>query len=67
VKEWKQYIIRNGQYGPYIMKRATTQSKTKKPVCVSLPKGIEVEKLTEKEVDGLYKLGLEQKKKTKKE
>jgi len=67
VKEWKQYIIRNGQYGPYIMKRTATQTKTKKPVCVSLPKGIEVEKLTEKEVDGLYKLGLEQKKKTKKE
>ncbi len=64
IKEWKNYVIRNGQYGPYIMKKTETKTKTqtKKPVCVSLPKGVEAEKLTEKEVDHLFKVGWEQKK-----
>jgi hypothetical protein len=37
----------------------------KKPQFVSLPKGIDVSKLTEKDVDALYKTGLESKKKWK--
>jgi hypothetical protein len=38
----------------------------KKPQFVSLPKGVDGSKLTEKEVDALYKLGMETKKKWKK-
>jgi DNA topoisomerase-1 len=56
---FKGYEIRDGQYGPYIMK---LQSSNKKPECVSLPKGIDAKKLTEKEIEGIYKLGLEAKK-----
>jgi hypothetical protein len=37
----------------------------KKPQFVSLPKGIDTTNLTEKEVDVLYKMGLESKKKWK--
>lgn len=60
IKQFKEYTIRTGQYGPYIMKTSL-----KKPQFVSLPKGIEPNKLTEKEVDTLYKTGLESKKKWK--
>jgi DNA topoisomerase-1 len=60
VKQFKDYVIRTGQYGPYIMK-----SSLKKPQFVSLPKGIDITKLTEKEVEVLYKTGLESKKKWK--
>ena len=60
VKQFKDYVIRTGQYGPYIMKTSL-----KKPQFVSLPKGIDVAKLTEKEVEVLYKTGLESKKKWK--
>jgi hypothetical protein len=35
----------------------------KKPQFVSLPKGVNPSMLTEKEVDAIYKLGLESKKK----
>jgi len=62
VKQFKDYVIRTGQYGPYIMKTSL-----KKPQFVSLPKGIDVNKLTEKEVEVLYKTGLESKKKWKSE
>ena len=58
LKQFKEYVIRTGQYGPYIMKTSL-----KKPQFISLPKGITVETLTEKEVDALYKLGQETKKK----
>jgi topoisomerase IA-like protein len=58
IKEFKEYIIRTGQYGPYIMKTSL-----KKPQFVSLPKGINGAKLTEKEVETLYKTGLDSKKK----
>jgi DNA topoisomerase-1 len=62
VKDMKHYIIRNGQYGPYIMKKTQAEIKTsKKPMCVSLPKGVDPDKLTDKEVDHLYKVGCEQK------
>lgn len=58
LKQFKEYVIRTGQYGPYIMKTSL-----KKPQFVSLPKGITIETLTEKEVEALYKAGLESKKK----
>jgi DNA topoisomerase-1 len=57
-KQFKEYVIRTGQYGPYIMKTTL-----KKPQFVSVPKGINIESLTEKEVETLYKTGLESKKK----
>lgn len=58
IKQYKEYIIRTGQYGPYIMKTSL-----KKPQFVSLPKGVDATNLTEKEVETLYKTGLESKKK----
>lgn len=58
LKQFKEYVIRTGQYGPYIMKTTL-----KKPQFVSLPKGIKIETLTEKEVETLYKTGLDSKKK----
>jgi topoisomerase IA-like protein len=59
-KTFKDYVIRTGQYGPYIMK--TTKSTQKKPQFVSLPKELDPAVLTEKEVEALYKAGVEQKK-----
>lgn len=61
LKQFKEYVIRTGQYGPYIMKTSL-----KKPQFVSLPKGIDPANLTEKEVEAIYKLGLESKKNFKK-
>jgi DNA topoisomerase-1 len=58
IKQFKEYVIRTGQYGPYIMKTSL-----KKAQFVSLPKGVDGSKLTEKEVETLYKTGLESKKK----
>ena len=58
IKQFKEYVIRTGQYGPYIMKTSL-----KKPQFVSLPKGVDGANLTEKEVETLYKTGLESKKK----
>ena len=44
----------------------TTKSSTKsKPQFVSLPKGIDIDTLTEKDIEALYKTGLESKKKYK--
>jgi DNA topoisomerase-1 len=59
-KRFKDYVIRTGQYGPYIMKTSL-----KRPQFVSLPKGINPDTVTEKEVEALYKMGLEGKKKLK--
>jgi len=56
-KIFKDYVIRTGMYGPYIMKTSL-----KKAQFVSLPKGISIETITEKEVDALYKMGQEEKK-----
>jgi DNA topoisomerase-1 len=61
IKQFKEYVIRTGQYGPYIMKTSL-----KKAQFVSLPKGLDASSLpnlTEKEVEVLYKTGLESKKK----
>jgi len=57
IQTFKEFVIRTGPYGPYIMKPSL-----KKPQFVSLPKGIDVSSLKEKEVEALYKLGLEEKK-----
>jgi topoisomerase IA-like protein len=61
VKEFKNYAIRNGQYGPYIVKTSV-----KKMQFVSLPKGLDGTALTEKEVEVLYQAGLAKKKWSKK-
>jgi DNA topoisomerase-1 len=58
IKQFKEYVVRTGQYGPYIMKTSV-----KKAQFVSLPKGVDTSTLTEKEVDAYYKTGLEAKKK----
>lgn len=58
IREFKEYSIRTGQYGPYIMKTSL-----KKPQFVSLPKGVDPNTLTQKEVEAIFKLGLETKKK----
>lgn len=60
-KTFDGYTVRTGPYGPYIMKTTL-----KKPQFVSLPKGIPMERLTQKEVEHLYKTGLETKKSWKK-
>jgi topoisomerase IA-like protein len=56
---FKEFVIRTGSYGPYIMKTTL-----KKPQFVSLPKGVDPNSLKEAEVAALYKLGLEEKKRT---
>lgn len=63
VKQFKNYAIKNGQYGPYIIKTSI-----KKTQFVSVPKGLDTTTLTEKEVECIYQKGVEAKKKwTKKE
>ena len=61
LQTFKNYVVRTGQYGPYIIKTSV-----KKAVFVSVPKGIDVARLTEKDVEGIYVTGLEAKKKFKK-
>ena len=58
IQTFKEFVIRTGPYGPYIMKPAL-----KKPQFVSLPKGVDPTTLKEAEVAALYRLGLEEKKK----
>ena len=53
----KEYIIRTGKYGPYIIKTSL-----KKPQFVSVPKDIDISKITDKEIEAIYKLGVESKK-----
>lgn len=60
IKTFKDYVIRTGQYGPYIMKTSL-----KKAQFVSLPKEVDPTKLALKDVEALYKMGLESKKKWK--
>jgi topoisomerase IA-like protein len=57
LKEYKHFQIRNGPYGPYIIKLSL-----KKPQFISLPKGLCIDTLAEKDVEGLYQIGLEAKK-----
>lgn len=61
LKAFKDYVIRTGPYGPYIMKTSL-----KKAQFVSLPKGITIETLTQTEVEKWYKIGLDAKKDYKK-
>ena len=61
IQTFKEFSIRTGPYGPYIMKPAL-----KNPQFVSLPKGVDPHSLKETEVAVLYKLGLEEKKRHKK-
>jgi topoisomerase IA-like protein len=58
IKQFKNYVIRTGQYGPYIMKTGV-----KKAQFVSLPKGVDGTKVTEKDVEQYFKTGLEAKSK----
>jgi topoisomerase IA-like protein len=58
---FKDYVIRSGQYGPYIMKTSV-----KKSAFISLPKGLDPKVITEKDVAAIYTAGVEQKKSGKK-
>ena len=60
IRAFKEFMIRTGPYGPYIVKPSL-----KKPQFVSLPKGVDPHSLKETEVAALYKLGLEEKKRHK--
>jgi hypothetical protein len=62
IKETTHYLIRTGPYGPYMMKKQAASTKGKKTVFVSIPKGLDMNPLTDKEIDALYKAGLEAKK-----
>ena len=57
IQKFKEYTIRTGPYGPYIIKTSI-----KKVQFVSVPKGLDATKITEKDVEGIYKAGLEAKK-----
>jgi DNA topoisomerase-1 len=58
IKQFKDYTIRTGPYGPYIMKTAA-----KKAQFVSLPKDVDATVLTLAKVEEYFKKGLEAKKK----
>jgi hypothetical protein len=49
---FKNYAIRTGKYGPYIVKTSV-----KKSQFVAVPKDLDASVLTEKEVEAIYKLG----------
>jgi DNA topoisomerase I len=57
LRTFKNFVIRTGTYGPYIMKTSL-----KKPKFISLPKGLDPATLTEKEVEAIYKIGMDRKK-----
>jgi topoisomerase IA-like protein len=57
LNKFKEYEIRNGQYGPYIIKTSLKKAKF-----VSVPKGVNISELKEKDVEALYKAGLDKKK-----
>ena len=61
IRQFKEYTVRAGQYGPYIMKTSV-----KKSQFISLPKGLDPATLSEKDVEQIYKAGTEQKKTVKK-
>lgn len=61
LKTFKDYVVRSGPYGPYLMKTSL-----KKAQFVSLPKGVKIETMTQKEAEQWYKLGLDAKKDWKK-
>jgi DNA topoisomerase-1 len=52
------FQIRTGQYGPYLMKSGQTG---KKPVCVSIPKGTDIDSLTAQQAGEIFEEGLKAK------
>jgi DNA topoisomerase-1 len=63
------FQIRTGQYGPYIMKMDLAETKgkgktKKKPHCVSIPKGTDIEGLTAQQAGEIFEAGLKKKTKT---
>ena len=67
LKETTHYLIRSGPYGPYITKKgASSSSSSTKKAFISVPKGLTVDSLTDKEIDAIFKAGMEQKQKQKK-
>lgn len=60
VKTIGPFQIRTGQYGPYIMK--TDSGTGKKPQCVSIPKGTDLDTLTAQDVGDIFEAGLKAKK-----
>ena len=56
-KKFKEYEIRNGPYGPYIYKPAL-----KKKVFVAIPKNTDIDTITEAEVNDIYMVGKDKKK-----
>ena len=60
IKSYKEYEVRQGPYGPYIVKPALKQ---KKFVSLSETALKNIDSLTEKDIADLYKAGLESKKK----
>ena len=65
LKETAHYQVRTGPYGAYMMKKATAsaaKSAGKKSIFVSVPKGLDIAPLTDKEIGALYQAGLEAKK-----
>jgi DNA topoisomerase-1 len=56
------FQIRTGQYGPYLMKSSGgTTSSSKKPVCVSIPKGTDLDTLTAQQAGEIFEAGLKAK------
>ena len=64
LKETTHFQVRTGPYGPYLMKKTETRthSKQTKTIFVSVPKGLDVALLTDKELAALYQAGCEAKK-----
>ena len=54
------FQIRTGQYGPYLMKSGPV-AKGKKPQCVSIPAGTDLDSLTAQQAGDIYEAGLKAK------
>jgi DNA topoisomerase-1 len=55
------FQIRTGQYGPYLMKSGGSTSSGKKPACVSIPKGTDLDTLTAQQAGEIFEAGLKAK------
>jgi DNA topoisomerase-1 len=53
------FQIRTGQYGPYLMKSGAGANK--KPVCISIPKGTDLDTLTTQQAGEIFEAGLKAK------
>lgn len=47
-----EFVFKNGKYGTYMMKKVT--AKGKKPIFVSIPRGLDVKSLTEEAAKNIY-------------